>query len=201
MRPPVKPSSPPLPPRDRILQVAQDLFYRHGVRATGVDRVIAEAGVTKVTFYRNFPSKDDLIRAFLQQRHEQWITWFKKRLAISLESQTAANRKKHPLDPLLEVAGEWFNAPSFRGCAFANTVAEVGHSMPSIIEIAQKHKREVQEVIEALLPRDTRSSDIAWAATLALDGAIVNAQFGDASQESSLRILLHLLRALEKNIS
>lgn len=200
MRPLVKPSPPPLSPRDRILQAAQDLFYQHGVRATGVDRVIAEAGVTKVTFYRHFPSKDDLIQAFLQQRHEQWITWFKTQLAISRASQTSAKRKKHPLAPLLEVAREWFEAPGFRGCAFANTVAEVGHGMPSIIEIAQRHKREVQEAIEALLPKGAISSDIAWAATVALDGAIVNAQFGESSKESSLGILQHLLRELEKNI-
>ena len=58
--------NPPVPtPRERILLAAHDLFYRDGVRATGIDRVIAESGVAKVTFYRQFQSKDDLILAFL----------------------------------------------------------------------------------------------------------------------------------------
>ena len=58
--------------RDRILRTAHDLFYRDGIRATGIDRVIAESGVAKLTFYRHFPSKNDLIRAYLDYRHQRW---------------------------------------------------------------------------------------------------------------------------------
>ncbi|HFJ8955946.1 TPA: TetR/AcrR family transcriptional regulator, partial [Serratia liquefaciens] len=65
----------PLPPRQRILLTAHDLFYRDGVRATGIDRIISESGVAKVTFYRHFPSKNELIEAFLAYRHEQWLSW------------------------------------------------------------------------------------------------------------------------------
>eukprot|EP01031_Cornospumella_fuschlensis_P009142 gene9142-11228_t len=54
-----------LPARDRILVTAHDLFYRDGIRATGIDRIIAESGVAKLTFYRHFPSKDELVKAFL----------------------------------------------------------------------------------------------------------------------------------------
>lgn len=68
-----------LPARERILLAAHDLFYREGIRATGVDKVIAAAGVTKVTFYRHFPSKHDLIRAFLEYRHGIWMAWFATR--------------------------------------------------------------------------------------------------------------------------
>ena len=70
-----------LPARERILRTAHDLFYAEGLRATGIDRVIAEAGVTKVTFYRHFPSKNDLILAYLNLRHEQWMAWFVAALA------------------------------------------------------------------------------------------------------------------------
>ncbi|WP_394700542.1 TetR/AcrR family transcriptional regulator [Thiomicrorhabdus sp.] len=65
-----------LPARERILLTAHDLFYREGIRATGIDRLIREAGVTKVTFYRHFPSKNDLILAFLHYRHQRWMDWF-----------------------------------------------------------------------------------------------------------------------------
>jgi AcrR family transcriptional regulator len=177
------------------------LFYQHGVRATGVDRIIAEAGVTKVTFYRHFPSKDDLIVAFLHQRHEQWITWFKTRLAASQASQSVAKRKTQPLTPVLQVAREWFGATSFRGCAFANTVSEVGQSVPLITDIAQQHKKEVHDAVAGLLPAGVAASGIAWAATLALDGAVVNAQFGASSKETSLRVLQHLLQVLEQSVA
>jgi AcrR family transcriptional regulator len=190
-----------LPARERILRAAQDLFYRQGVRATGVDRIIAEAGVTKVTFYRHFPSKDDLILAFLHQRHEEWIRWFTTRLAASQESQSVAKRKTQPLIPLLQVAREWFGASNFRGCAFANTVSEVGQSIPTITEIAQHHKKEVHDAISSLLPLGAANSDIAWAATLAFDGAIVNAQFGESSKEIALRVLQHLLKVLDQSVA
>ena len=62
-----------LPPRERILRTAHDLFYRDGIRATGIDRVIAESGVAKVTFYRQFPSKDDLVLAYLDFRHARRV--------------------------------------------------------------------------------------------------------------------------------
>src|SRR6185436_2086359 len=79
---PASPSAPGLPsPYDRILQAAHDLFYRDGIRATGIDRVIAESGVAKLTFYRQFASKDDLILAFLDYRHERWMAWFTAALA------------------------------------------------------------------------------------------------------------------------
>lgn len=186
-----------LPARDRILRAAQDLFYRHGVRATGIDRVIAEAGVTKVTVYRHFPSKDDLIRAYLLQRHETWIAWFKDSLAVSQAAQSVAERQIQPLMPVLQAAREWFGASTFRGCAFANTVAEIGESVSQITGIALRHKQEVRDAIAGLLPTNAAASDIAWAATLALDGAVVNAQLGGSSTEAALFGLQNLLCALE----
>ncbi len=60
-------------PRERILLAAHDLFYRESTRATGIDRVIAESGVAKVTLYRHFPSKNDLICEFLEYRHLLWM--------------------------------------------------------------------------------------------------------------------------------
>ena len=73
---PLPPGWQDLPARDRLLHTAHALFYRDGIRATGIDRVIAESGVTKVTFYRHFPSKNDLICAYLEYRHTGWMAWF-----------------------------------------------------------------------------------------------------------------------------
>ena len=76
-----QPSLESLPPRERILVAAHGLFYAEGIRATGVDRIIERSSVSKVTFYRQYASKDDLIRAYLDYRHERWISWFQASLA------------------------------------------------------------------------------------------------------------------------
>ena len=60
------------PPRDRILQTAADLFYRHGIHSVGIDRIIAESGVAKMTFYRHFPSKARLVAEYLGQKEQGW---------------------------------------------------------------------------------------------------------------------------------
>lgn len=185
-----------LPAKERILHTAQNLFYRNGVRATGIDRVIAEAQVTKVTFYRHFPSKDDLIEAFLERRHQLWMEWFRNAITKSWEALTPDERRHAPLAPVLSAAKELFEASTFRGCAFANTVAEFGASVPSVLGIASRHKKEVCDVIATLLPSQEDAHDIAWAATLALDGAIVNAQTGGQSVAASLEGLHVLLEAL-----
>ena len=66
--------------RDRILETAYELFSRHGTRAVGVDRIVAEAGTAKMTLYRNFASKDDLIVAFLDAREQRWMRdWLHRR--------------------------------------------------------------------------------------------------------------------------
>ncbi len=83
---------PALPARERILATAYRLFYREGIRATGIDKVIAEAGgVTKVTFYRHFPSKDALILAYLELRHQRWMDWF-----VDSLDRHAGNRRRPP---------------------------------------------------------------------------------------------------------
>ena len=186
--------------RDRILQTAQILFYRDGVRATGVDRLIAEAGVTKVTFYRHFPSKDLLIEAFLDMRDDAWMEGFRRMIAESRDAQSPDQRRTAPLAPVLRAVTELVSAPTFRGCAFANTVAEVGGVLPSVLTIAKRHKRAVCETIASLLPEDTDRDRVAWAATLALDGTVSNTQLSEGSTETALSGFATLLDALTESI-
>lgn len=183
--------------RQKILETAHDLFYRDGVRATGVDRLIAEAGVTKVTFYRHFPSKDDLIRAFLEYRHEKWMRWFREALTRNRMRQNERARRDEPLAPLAAALAEWFAQPSFRGCAFINSVAEIGGALPDAIAIAARHKAEMIAEIENMLPQDqTDRAIVAQAAALAADGAIVRAQTSKAASDDAVASLRHVLRAL-----
>ncbi len=185
-----------LPARERILLTAHDLFYADGIRATGIDRVIAASAVTKVTFYRHFPSKDDLVRAFLDHRHARWMAWF-----VDALGRRGAHERSGDAQALLllaEVMAEWFADPVFRGCAFINAVAEVGGSVEGAAERAREHKREMVEVIADLLPVTLpQRMALAQAAAIGIDGAIVKAQMGGAELvREAVEDLRRLLGAL-----
>ncbi|MCQ8105320.1 TetR/AcrR family transcriptional regulator [Methylomonas sp. SURF-2] len=182
------------PPRERILSTAHDLFYRDGIRATGIDKVIAEAGVSKVTFYRCFPSKNALILAFLDYRHALWIGWFEDAL------RRQSDRKAKGLMCLLPVLEEWFGNPLFRGCAFINTVAEFGDSFPEALAACRSHKQDMVGIIAGLLPAGELRFSLASAAAVAVDGAIVVAQFElqTSSAKTALAGLELILSGLHK---
>jgi len=184
----------PLPARERILSTAHDLFYRDGIRATGIDKLIAESGVAKLTFYRHFPSKDALVTSFLDYRHRRWMAWF----AAALQRHGGAPGSG--LAPLAAAMAEWFAEPAFRGCAFINAVAEVGGSLPEAVSIAQAHKRQMVQAIAELLPRGAQRKARAEAAALAVDGAIVRAQMTGKAGEAGAALagLRRLLAALER---
>lgn len=174
-------TAPPAGARERILQTAHDLFYLEGIRATGVDRVIAESGVTKVTLYRHYPSKNALVLAFLDYRHERWMAWF----------DGALRRFGDDAAALAPALAEWFAHPQFRGCAFVNAVAELGPALPEAGQRARAHKRAMQARIAALLPAGPAREARARALAVAVDGAIVRAACDDAADDA-----LDALRAL-----
>ena len=161
-----------LPARQRILQTAHDLFYRDGIRATGIDRVIAEAKVTKVTLYRSYPSKNDLIHAYLAFRHEHWMAWLREALA---RHQAAG---EPPQQALLGSLADWWRSPDYRGCAFINSAAELGSADPQVLQTVREHKAEMTAAFTQLLPEGPSRERRAQALALAVDGAIVHAQMG-----------------------
>ena len=161
------PVSPEVPARDRILWTACNLFYRDGVRATGIDRVIAEAQVTKVTFYRHFPSKNDLVLAFLADRHTRWMAWFDAALQRYGDSPQA-------LAPAL---AEWLMDEGFRGCAFLNSSAELGAAVPGVDEATRAHKKAVTARLLALLPAGPHQAADAELLCTVMDGAVARALY------------------------
>ncbi len=173
-----------LPPRERILVAAHALFYGEGIRATGVDKIIERSSVSKVTFYRQYASKDDLVRAYLDYRHAKWMAWFRN----SLKEATATGSSA--LDALVTTLGNWFSQPDFRGCAFLNAAAELGSSDPEILAAVRRHKQEMACVLENLFIGDAGLAGSAL--SLAVDGAIVHAQMGhsvDAVMEDLKSVL------------
>jgi len=183
-------SAPGLPPRERILHAAHRLFYREGIRATGVDRIIAESGVAKLTFYRQFPSKNDLVHAYLEYRHGRWMAWFADALR-----RHAGSGGGPGIAALVPALREWFRDENFRGCAFINGLGEVGAAMPEVVEITRRHKQEMTNVIAQLLPASRQRNVLAQEIALAVDGAIIRAQF-DPTPDAALKVLARLLAAL-----
>ncbi len=178
-----------LPPRQRILLTAHDLFYREGVRATGIDRIISESGVAKVTFYRHFPSKNELIEAFLAYRHDQWLSWFSQSLELHVER---LGDVMLALAPCLE---EWFSDPHYRGCAFINTAVELADMLPESLTIARRHKAQMAEVIARHLPASPERQQRAEMLAMLIDGAIVKVQIEQQAQ-NALLLLSEMLKTL-----
>jgi AcrR family transcriptional regulator len=105
--------------RERLLDSAYELFSRRGVRAVGVDEIVAHAGVARMTLYRHFGSKDELVLAFLERRRERWTdAW------LRAEVLRRTDDPRERLLAVFDVFDGWFRAPDFEGCAFINVLLE-----------------------------------------------------------------------------
>ena len=155
--------------KDHLVETALVLFYKNGFHATGIDTILAESGVAKMTLYKYFKGKDDLILAALELRDRNWMGWFRGELE---------RRGKTPQQRLLAVfdaLGDWFAQDDFRGCMFINAASEYCGLDGKIGEIAARHKRMVREEIQRLADEAGLSHPAALADQLALlvEGAIV----------------------------
>lgn len=108
--------------RQKILQTASDLFYQKGIQHVGINEVIANSAVAKRTFYKHFPSKDQLILEVMLYREKQWLQWFES--SVEQRGKTA----KEKLLATFDVLGEWYAQPDFRGCPFINAVLELANA-------------------------------------------------------------------------
>lgn len=162
-------------PRERILIEAHALFYKEGIRATGVDKIIEQSSVSKVTFYRQYPSKDVLIRAYLDYRHEKWLAWFRTGLMQAIASGLSGS------EALCTTLTGWFTQPEFRGCAFLNAAAELGSFDPEILVSVRRHKQAMASALDELL--GAQAGHVGSTLALAVDGAIVHAQMGQPTDE------------------
>lgn len=124
--------------KDRVLEVAEELFYREGIRAVGVDTIIARSGVAKMSLYRNFPSKDELIVAYLKVRTERFWQWWD---SVTKPLEGSPREQIRGLFAALLVK---VNAPGFRGCPFVNTATEFPTPGHPAREAALVHHRELK---------------------------------------------------------
>ncbi|EXU67931.1 hypothetical protein Z951_12170 [Streptomyces sp. PRh5] len=173
------------PARERLLAAAARRFYADGVTATGIDTITAEAGVAKMSLYNNFSSKADLVRAYLDARHEEWLAMYRSRL----------ERAESPRDGVLAVFDAYADHAAFayergfRGCGLLNAAAE----LPAGDEgrtVVRHHKEEVERLIsghlEELLPeRPDDARTMAEHLAFLLEGAMARA--GLEGDDSRLR--------------
>lgn len=178
--------------REKILETASTLFYRRGVRAVGVDLVVAEAGVAKTSLYRHFRTKDDLVAAFLAREDEDfWGTW--DRVADTHKDDARAE-----LDAHLEWIGERVGRPNYRGCPQINVAAEFPEADHPARKVAAAHKLELRHRLKGIAERlgIGRPDELAGQLALLINGAFVSSQMLETGEAIPLlRQAAHALLA------
>lgn len=158
--------------RRRIVETAERLFYAEGVRAVGIDRIVAEAEVAKMSLYNHFGSKDDLILAALQYREEKFDAMFEK----WMKRHVKAGMDR--LESFFAALKDWFKSSGFRGCMFINACAELADAGHAGSKFAAQHKERFHEMLKQILIEcaGTKTADAtAPAISLLVEGAIVTA--------------------------
>jgi AcrR family transcriptional regulator len=175
--------------RERILDTAYELFSRRGVRDVGIDEVIERAGVAKATLYRHFPSKDDLVIAFLERREQRWtLAW------VEAEARRRGTTPEEQLLAIFELFDEWFHRDDFEACSFINVLLEMGPAHPAG-QASLRHLASIRSVVARLAQeaalRDPESFARSW--HILMKGSIVSAAEGDAEAAQRARSMARLL--------
>ena len=172
--PPVKDSE----PRARLLATASGLFYREGVHSVGVDRIVSEANVTRATFYRHFPSKQDLVLAYLQSAHD--VIEGRIVLALAMEDPKARLRA------LGEDIAAQVVSPGFGGCAFIKVASEFDDPDEPVRQAVSAHRAWFAEIIRTAFTDagHVRPDDPTRHFIMLRDGAMV-AGYLDGSEQAA----------------
>lgn len=159
--------------RQRILDAANELFYTHGIRATSADRIIDQVGITKVTFYRHFRTKNDLVVAYLAQQSAAEQAWMLSTVDVADPLATART--------IAAGIGAASCTPGFRGCAFINAAAEYPDRDDPVRVAVDAHRGWMRDffagIAEKAGVRDVES--VANQLMILRDGAMVNGYLGD----------------------
>ena len=162
--------------RERILDAAYDLFSKRGIRAVGTEEVLANAGVAKSTLYRHFPSKEELVLAFLQRREHRWTREY-----VEAEARRRGSTPREQLLAIFDVFDEWFHRDDFEGCAFINVLLEMGDLDSPLGKASAAHLEYIRSVVRTLAEeagvQDAEAFAHSW--HILMKGSIVAAGEGD----------------------
>lgn len=164
--------------RDELVQKALKAFYRNGFHATGMDRLVAETGISKTSMYKHFRTKEDLILAVLRLRDELFRNWLYRRM------EELADTPREQLIAMFDALGEWFGEHGFRGCMFIKASSEYQDGGHPIHKQSADHKRMLESHMTELAERAGLSDPGAIARQLLLlkEGAIVTAHLGHTDE-------------------
>jgi len=161
--------------RTAFIQIAGNLFSKHGFDSIGLDQVILEVGVSKTTFYKHFESKDELILAVLATRHEEEFEALQSKVA-----QRAGDDPQGRILAIFDVFDDWFAEPDFRTCMFLGAATEFPLESDPIHQAAIHHGSELARFVREQAVHagaDTeQAAAIATQIALLLTGAIVTRQ-------------------------
>jgi AcrR family transcriptional regulator len=176
--------------RSRILNTADELFSRHGIRAVGIDRIIAEADVAKATLYRHFPSKEELVIAFLEMRERRWThEWLEAR------TEQLAPRPEDRALFVFDALDEWFHRSDYEGCAFMNALLEINESDNPIHREAVRQLGLIRELLKRYAEQAGAQDpvQVSYQMQILMMGAIVSAARGDLEAGRRARVVAELL--------
>lgn len=177
--------------RERILDVAYELFSRRGVRDVGINELISRSGVAKASFYRHFASKDELVLAFLERRDRQWTV-----ATIISEARRRGLTPEGRLLAIFDVFADWFAREDFEACSFVNILLEMGPTHPlgrASIDYLDKIRGHVQELAEEADLVDPDGFARSW--YILMKGSIVSAAGGDRAAAGRARQMAEWLIA------
>jgi AcrR family transcriptional regulator len=180
---------------DKVLTTASQLFYANGVRAVGIEWIVAESGVAKTSLYRHFQTKDDLVAAFLDREdHEFWQQW------DGVVAEAPANPKAE-LMSLLDWIGKRVSRDGYRGCPQINVAAEFADPEHPARQIRRRHKSKMFERLKDIVERIgvRRPEDTAIQLALLIDGAFTSD--GRLTKGNAVRILQNGAKTLLGDLS
>jgi AcrR family transcriptional regulator len=130
--------------RGRILTAASELFSESGVGSTGVDAIVKAAGIAKATFYRQFPSKDDLIVAWLEDSRSRWFD------RVRSHAEASTTRPIEVIPFLFEAVADWLDSDGFRGCPYLNTAVELSDPAHPARPVIRRYYEEIEAYLATL---------------------------------------------------
>jgi AcrR family transcriptional regulator len=169
---------------ERIRRAAYELFSTRGVKDVGVDAVIARAGTAKMTLYRTFPSKDELILDFLRRRERLWTEEW-----LQHESRQRGERPQDQLLAIFDLFSEWFARPDFEGCAFLTTMLEVGDREHPVFRASVEHLANIRGYLRRLAGEAGVADPERFARQwhILMKGSIMAAHEGDSASAAAAR--------------
>ena len=160
--------------REQLVGCALDMFYQHGIHAVGINDLLKQAGGEKKTLYTHFVSKEALLIAALERRHERFMQWFYRLSAAKPQGLAAITAQFEGLD-------QWFNNQaealgSFNGCFFINTAAEFSDMSSPVWQLCCDHKQAMRAAVAAALTAEQQqNSSLIDGISYLQEGAIVAA--------------------------